>query len=102
MKKFESLVPDIGERAKIDMKKKSKKTGYLNESVKLGKRVRDFLPSPAEIALREKTTRVTINLNEASLKIFKKEASRLGVPYQRLLRTVVDLYAQNYMSETNS
>lgn len=81
------------------MKKKSKKTKYSNEPIKLGKRVHDFLPSPAEIALREKTARVTINLNEASLKIFKKEASRLGVPYQRLLRTVVDLYAQNYMKE---
>jgi predicted DNA binding CopG/RHH family protein len=63
--------------------------------------VRDFLPSPAEIVLREKTARVTINLNEASLNVFKKVADRLGVPYQRLLRTVVDLYAQSYMSEVN-
>lgn len=59
--------------------------------------VKDFLPSPAEIALRAKTTRVTINLNQASLKVFKKEASRLGVPYQKLLRTIVDLYAQHYL-----
>ena len=62
----------------------------------LGKRVPDFLPSPAEVALAEKTKRVTINLNEGSLKFFRKQADRLGIPYQRLLRTVIDLYAQHY------
>jgi predicted DNA binding CopG/RHH family protein len=77
------------------MKKKIK---YTDEPIKLGKRVPDFLPSPAELVLGEKTTRVTINLNEASLKVFKKEAGRLGVPYQRLLRTIVDLYAQHYLA----
>ncbi len=77
------------------MKKKIK---YTDEPIKLGRRVNDFLPSPAEIALKEKSKRVTINLNEASLQVFKKEANRLGVPYQRLLRTVVDLYAQHYLA----
>lgn len=76
------------------MKKKIK---YTDEPIKLGRVVRDFLPSPAEIVLNAKTKRVTINLNEASLRVFKKEASRLGVPYQRLLRTIVDLYAQHYL-----
>jgi predicted DNA binding CopG/RHH family protein len=73
-----------------------KKTKYTDEPVKFGKRVSDFLPSPVEIAMREKTKRVTLNLNEASLKSFKKEARRLGVPYQKLLRSVVDLYARHY------
>jgi predicted DNA binding CopG/RHH family protein len=76
------------------MKKKIK---YEDEAIKLGKTVRDFLPSPEEIVLNSKTTRVTINLNEASLKVFKKEASRLKVPYQKLLRTIVDLYAQHHL-----
>lgn len=88
------LVPVIGEREERDMKKKIK---YSNEPIKLGRRVRDFLPSPAEIALKEKTKRVTINLNAESLQIFKREANRLGVPYQKFLRTVVDLYAQHYL-----
>lgn len=75
------------------MKKKIK---YTNEPIKLGGRVDDFLPSPAEIILKEKTKRVTINLNETSLSLFKREAKRLKVPYQKLLRTVVDLYTQHY------
>ena len=77
------------------MKKKIK---YTEEPIKMGRRVGDFLPSPAEIALKERTKRVTINLNEGSLQIFKKEASRLAIPYQKLLRTVVDLYAYRYLA----
>ncbi len=77
------------------MKKKIK---YTEEPIKLGRRVHDFIPSPAEIALRERTKRVTINLNEGSLRIFKKEATRLAIPYQKLLRTVVDLYAHRYLT----
>lgn len=76
------------------MKKKIK---YTSEPTKLGRRVQDFLPSPAEIALKEKTKRVTLNLNEESLQIVKREANRLGVPYQKFLRTVVDLYARHYL-----
>ncbi len=77
------------------MKRKIK---YTDEPVRLGRRVRDFLPSPAEIALRDKTRRVTINLNEGSLQMFKKEAFRLAIPYQKLLRTVIDLYAQRHLT----
>lgn len=73
-----------------------KKIRYTNEPVKLGRRVDDFLPSPAEIALKAKTRRVTINLNEEGLLLFKREARRMKVPYQKLLRTVVDLYTQHY------
>lgn len=76
------------------MKKKIK---YTHEPIKLGRRVEDFLPSPAEMVLKEKSKRVTINLNEESLHIFQRVATRLGVPYQRLLRTVVDLYAHRYL-----
>ena len=72
------------------MKKKIK---YTDEPIKLGKTVKDFLPPPGELALKEKTVRVTINLNEDSINFFKKEAKKLGVPYQKLIRKVVDLYA---------
>ena len=72
------------------MKKKIK---YTDEPIELGKTVKDFLPPPGELALKEKTVRVTINLNEDSINFFKKEAKKLGVPYQKLIRKVVDLYA---------
>ncbi len=76
-----------------------KKTKYTNESVQMGRRVNDFLPSPDELMMKEKSTRITINLREESLKFFKKEALRLGVPYQRLIRSIVDLYAQKHVAQ---
>ncbi|QQR80981.1 MAG: CopG family transcriptional regulator [Deltaproteobacteria bacterium] len=77
------------------MKKRIK---YANENIQMGKRVEDFLPSPEEIMMKEKSTRITINLREESLNFFKKEALRLGVPYQRLIRSIIDLYAQRHFA----
>lgn len=73
------------------MKKKIK---YTDDDIKLGKTVRDFLPSPSELALKEETARITINLNKKSVEFFKEEANKTGIPYQKLIRKVVDLYAE--------
>ena len=77
------------------MKKKIK---YTDEPIELGATVKDFLPPPGELALRDKTIRVTLNLNEESVNFFKEEAQKEGIPYQRLIRKVVDLYAQHHQS----
>lgn len=74
-----------------------KKITYKNEKLQFGKRVKDFLPSPEELALSEKTKRVTINLQENSLDAFKQEARRLKVPYQKLIRKVIDHYAKHFL-----
>ncbi len=77
------------------MKKKRK---YTDEDIKLGDRVDDFLPSPAELAAKEASSRITINLNKASIDFFKNEAQKTGVPYQKLIRKVVDLYAEHHQT----
>ncbi len=76
------------------MKKKIK---YTDEDISIGERVTDFLPSPAELAKREETARITINLNKSSVDFFKKEAKKTGVPYQKLIRSVIDLYANHHV-----
>ncbi len=73
-----------------------KKINYTEENIKLGKTVKDFLPSPAELAQKEETARITINLNKASVAFFKDEAKKSGVPYQKLIRKVIDLYADHH------
>jgi len=55
------------------------------------------LPSPDELASKEATIRVTINLNRDSVEFFKEEARKSGIPYQKLIRKVVDLYAEHYV-----
>ena len=67
------MVPDIGARGKISMKKKIE---YTDENIEIGERVLDFLPSPAELARNEETAKITINLKRASIEFFKSEAKK--------------------------
>ena len=56
--------------------------------------VPDFLPSPAELVPREENVKVTLSLSRRSLDFFKREAKKRRVPYQRMIRALVDAYAE--------
>jgi predicted DNA binding CopG/RHH family protein len=58
--------------------------------------VRDFLPSPDELAFREETVKVTIALSRASVEFFKREAAKYDVPYQKMIRRLLDEYAEHH------
>jgi predicted DNA binding CopG/RHH family protein len=55
--------------------------------------VEDFLPSPRELVLREDNVKVTLSLSRRSVAFFKREAGKSRVPYQRMIRALVDAYA---------
>lgn len=75
------------------MKRKIK---YTNEPMGELRAVKDFLPPPKELVLREDAVKVTMFLSKSSFDFFKKEAKRQGVPYQRMIRRILDLYAEHY------
>jgi predicted DNA binding CopG/RHH family protein len=54
----------------------------------------DFLPSPADLVPREENVKVTLSLSRRSLDFFKREARKRRVPYQRMIRALVDRYAE--------
>ena len=54
----------------------------------------DFLPSPDELVPREDNVKVTLSLSRRSLDFFKRESKKRRVPYQRMIRAVVDYYAE--------
>ena len=56
--------------------------------------VEDFLPPPADLVLREDNVKVTLSLSRRSLDFFKREARKRRVPYQRMIRALVDTYAE--------
>lgn len=58
--------------------------------------IRDFLPPPAELALREDTIKVTIALSRSSVEFFKREAAKHHVPYQKMIRRLLDEYAGRF------
>jgi hypothetical protein len=64
--------------------------------------VEDFLPSPADLAPREDNVKVTLSLSRRSLDFFKREAKKRHVPYQRMIRALVDIYAERRAGEKGS
>ena len=56
--------------------------------------VEDFLPRPEELAFRPKGVKVTLTLSEESLNYFKEQAGRLNMPYQRMIRNLIDAYVK--------
>lgn len=52
----------------------------------------DFLPRPEDLVLRPKPVRVTLTLDVDTLDFFKKHAKKLKVPYQRMIRNLLNEY----------
>jgi predicted DNA binding CopG/RHH family protein len=76
------------------MKAKVKYTDGPIGDVKI---VRDFLPSPEELAFKEEQVKVTIGLSKSSVDFFKTQAKRNHTQYQKMIRRLLDVYvAQNH------
>lgn len=54
--------------------------------------IEDFLPPPSLLVRKMDTIRVTSEFTKSSIDFLKKEAKKAKVPYQRMLRSLVDLY----------
>jgi hypothetical protein len=72
---------------------KSKIT-YKDEPMGKLRVVRDFLPSPDELAFTEEKVKVTISLSKGSLDYFKSQATRYHTAYQKMIRNLLDAYVQ--------
>jgi hypothetical protein len=72
----------------------SKRIKYTKGPVGAIKIVEDFLPSPSELVLKEDVEKVTISLSKRSVDFFREEARRNGTQYQRMIRALLDRYAQ--------
>ena len=69
------------------------KMKYTDEPIGEIKIIPDFLPTPAELAYREESVKVTISLSKESIEFLKTEASRHHTPYQRMIRQLLDTHA---------
>lgn len=75
---------------------KKRKIKYTNEPIGKVKIVSDFLPSPDQLVLKEETVKITLSVTKESLDFFKKEANLHHVGYQKLIRILLDRYADHY------
>jgi uncharacterized DUF497 family protein len=83
----------IGERAKKSMSAKIK---YANEPIGTPQVVRDFLPPPGDLVFREDGVKITLALTKRSVDFFKREAKKHNTQYQRMIRRLLDAYAEHH------
>ncbi len=60
--------------------------------------VEDFLPAPDKLVFKEQTVKVTLSLSQRSVEFFKAKAREYDVPYQAMIKRIVDLYAERHGS----
>ena len=79
-----------------------KKTNYksappeLTESIMSSESIGDFLPPPELLIKKEENVKITISLSKSSVAFFKEKAKKAGIPYQTMIKTVIDRYSSHY------
>lgn len=71
--------------------------GDVREAIKVSEFIEDFLPAPELLIKKEETVKITIALSKSSVDFFKLRAEQAGVPYQVMIKTVLDRYTSHYM-----
>jgi len=69
---------------------------YSNEPLGRLKIIDDFLPPPDQLVLKEEGVKVTLSLSKRSIDFFKAHAAASNVPYQRMIRSLVDGYVDRH------
>ena len=72
------------------------KIKYTNEPLGSPKVVADFLPRPEDLAFQDAGVKVTIALSKRSVDFFKIEAQKHNTQYQRMIRRLLDAYAEHH------
>ena len=80
----------------------SAKIKYTNEPLGKFEIVSDFLPPPEDLVFRDEGVKVTLALSKRSVDFFKGEALKHNTQYQRMIRRLLDAYAEHYAQPLTS
>lgn len=72
------------------------KIKYRDEPIGDPQVVPDFLPAPEDLVFREEGVKITLALSKRSVEFFKREAKKHNTQYQRMIRRLLDAYAEHY------
>ena len=92
-------MPDFGDQGGKNMKDNNiyvDAPDDINDAITNGKRVEDFLPPPELLVAKEETKKITISLSKRSIEFFKQVSEENHIPYQQMIRKVIDNYADHY------
>ncbi|MBN2077470.1 MAG: BrnA antitoxin family protein [Spirochaetes bacterium] len=82
-----------------------KKTAYksapkeITDAIISSRIIDDFLPAPEHLVKKDDTVKITIQLSKNSINFFKEKARKIGVPYQTMIKTVLDRYTSHYQNK---
>jgi hypothetical protein len=85
--------PVIGEKENKSMSAKIKYTDELLGKLEV---VSDFLPRPEDLVFRDDGVKVTLALSKRSVEFFKSQALKHNTQYQRMIRRLLDAYAEHH------
>jgi len=74
----------------------SAKIKYTDEPLGKLRVVPNFLPAPQDLVFREESIKVTLALSKRSVEFFKREAAKHNTQYQRMIRRLLDAYAEQH------
>jgi predicted DNA binding CopG/RHH family protein len=68
----------------------------IRKELLVAKEVENVLPPPELLILKEETKKVTISLSKRSIDFFKRISEETRIPYQQMIRKVLDTYTDHY------
>lgn len=71
----------------------SKKIKYSDGDIGEVEIINDFLPSPEQLVLKNDSVKITLSLSKNSVDFFKSQAIKYHVPYQKMIKILLDKYA---------
>ena len=74
----------------------SERIRYTDEPLGDPKVVPDFLPNPEDLVFRDEGVKVTLALSRRSVEFFKAQAQKHHTRYQRMIRRLLDAYAEHH------
>jgi hypothetical protein len=78
------------------------KIKYTNEPLGKLEVVSDFLPLPEDLVFRDDGVKVTLALSKRSVDFFKAQALKHSTQYQRMIRRLLDAYAEHHAQAPTS
>ena len=71
----------------------------IADAIEKSEIIQDFLPAPEKLVLKEDNVKITLELSKRSVTLFKRFAAKSGFKYQRMIRNLVDQYAEHALSK---
>ncbi|MBN1532975.1 MAG: BrnA antitoxin family protein [Spirochaetes bacterium] len=71
----------------------------ISDAIDSSEIIDDFLPAPEKLLKKEENVKITILLSKSSIKFFKEKAKKIGIPYQTMIKTVLDKYTNHYRNK---